>query len=92
MRLEDKKTVFSIFSIFRLVTAVPDPKEFQRFEQRPWEFFEISHGSYQPLNILPHLTLSTQYPIYIYRERETDRQTDRQTDKQTNRQTNKERE
>ena len=43
-------------------------KEFQRFEQRPFvnrpisgegplletlEFFETSHGSYQPLNFLP---------------------------------------
>ena len=27
------------------------------------EFFEISHGSYQPLNFLPYSTLSTQYPI-----------------------------
>ena len=29
------------------------------------EFFEISHGSYQPLNFLPYLTLSTQYSIFI---------------------------
>ena len=29
------------------------------------EFLEIIHGSYQPLNFLPHLTLSTQYSIFI---------------------------
>ena len=29
------------------------------------EFFEISVGSSQPLNVLPYLTLSTQYPIFI---------------------------
>ena len=30
-----------------------------------FEFFAISHGSYQPLNFLPYLILSTQYPISI---------------------------
>ena len=30
------------------------------------EFFEISHGSCQPLNFLPYLTLSTQYSISIF--------------------------
>ena len=29
------------------------------------EFFEISHGSYQPLNFSPYLSLSTQYSILI---------------------------
>ena len=29
------------------------------------EFFEISHGSYQPLKFLPYLTLSTPYPMFI---------------------------
>ena len=29
------------------------------------EFFVIGHSSYQPLNLLPYLTLSTQYPIFI---------------------------
>ena len=29
------------------------------------EFFEISHCSYQPLNFLSHLTLSTQYSTFI---------------------------
>ena len=29
------------------------------------EFFEISHSSYQPLNFLPCLSLSTQYCILI---------------------------
>ena len=29
------------------------------------EFFEISHGSYQPLNSLPYLMLSTQYSILM---------------------------
>ena len=29
------------------------------------EFFEINHGSYQPLNFLPYLTLSLQYCILI---------------------------
>ena len=27
------------------------------------EFFEISHGSHQPLNFLPYLSLSTWYSI-----------------------------
>ena len=29
------------------------------------EFYEISHGSYQPFNFLPYLSLSTQYAILI---------------------------
>ena len=29
------------------------------------KFFEISHGSYKPLNFLPYLILSTQYSIFI---------------------------
>ena len=29
------------------------------------EFFDIIHGSYQPLNFLPYLPLSTQYSILI---------------------------
>ena len=49
------------------MTAVTDPKEFQRFERRPLketlDFFEISHGSYQPFNFLPYLSLSSQYSI-----------------------------
>ena len=29
------------------------------------EFFEVGHSSYQTLNFLPYLTLSTQYAIFI---------------------------
>ena len=29
------------------------------------EFIEVSHGSYQHFNFLPHISLSTQYSILV---------------------------
>ena len=59
-----------------MVTAVTDLNELQwpfvrerNADEGPLlktlQLFEISHGSYQPFNFLPYLTLPTQYSIFI---------------------------
>ena len=61
-----KKFINEAKSSKGLVTTVTD---LSFSDQEPFlqtlKFLEINHGSYQPLNFLPHLTLSTQYSIFI---------------------------
>ena len=59
-----KQRLFPNFSSF----AIPVSQQVSLSDEGPlletWEFFVISDGSYQHLNFLRNLTLSTKYPIF----------------------------
>ena len=59
----------TLFRIKLGLVAIPISEHVSFSDEGPWletlEFFESNHGSNQPLNFLPYLTLSTQYSIFM---------------------------